>query len=403
MPPKKHAAPRSSDEYVPRKGKAKSHARDPTPTANKRKKKSSEKVKPTEHPIRRLLAQRKNAKEEPEYLVDWLPTWEPRDALRDDEGRNVMEEWTGLKDKQEKTFEFNGVQVLKCSNETEDNSPGFVKNMREKVVVEFKKYMAGDPAARARDLFEDDDWIWGSSKHERNAGELSSTRSAPSAAEVLRLTYIAMRDMWSAGNREFEQSDLKYGSIKLKYIGQVDTTVEQSLDWLKKTRPAATVLSFLDPLFDKDLCTMDFKTWKTENMHGIAVLLSKAVKKFATHTPYLLKQPWPLMFTRLFWFSDELSKEFKPVKIKVEHDWCDRTRDYFLYTYLSDTKDWDTRPIDCVERTYLATRDEMRTFVKKKYDRDGRPIAVGEGPQDGDQGELGDDEDEDVDMGDFDE
>ncbi|KAF1843252.1 uncharacterized protein K460DRAFT_432834 [Cucurbitaria berberidis CBS 394.84] len=353
--PKAKTTPRAAVKKVNARARAK--AREPTPT---------------KYPIRRFLAQRTARDGTVQYLVDWQPGWESQDNL---EGAHVQaKDWEEVK-QEKQTIQFNGATVMKCTNQTEDNSPENVKLMVLTVVNKFKKYMAKDAATLARELFRDDDWVFGSTRHDEDAATLATQQrdSKPSAAEVLRRTYLEMRAL---GQHEFVQADLHYGAIKVRYIGQVDTSIKSNRDRLMKTRSASTVLQYLFPLFDRELSTMSPSTWKNETTHKYAVPISRAVERFATHTPYLLTQIWPLFLTRLFFTSDNLTKLFKKVAIELRDEWADATRDILMNTYHAEC-DWEMRPMDCVERTYLQARDDMQSWVKNRYDRGGYLVREG--------------------------
>ncbi|KAI4930066.1 hypothetical protein J4E85_004690 [Alternaria conjuncta] len=108
------------------------------------------------------------------------------------------------------------------------------------------------------------------------------------------------------------------------------------------------------------------------------------------------------MFTRLFFLVDEIADKLDTVGIEVGDDWHERERDEFFWTYCGD---WEKRSIDCVERTYMATRDEVRWYVENDVDKDGNAIMeasvagsdgeVSDG-QDGENEQTEDDMDEEV-------
>ncbi|CAO2652716.1 Nn.00g021270.m01.CDS01 [Neocucurbitaria sp. VM-36] len=316
--------------------------------------------------IRRILAERTMAKET-RYLVDWLPNWEPEVSLA---GSGViLKEWERNKNKG-RTFTLNGDEVLRSTNETEDVSPERVKRMLNTVAKEFKKYMTKNPAELARDLFKDNDWTFGTTKHHRNAQALAlqAHDSIPTAAEVLRRTYLQMR---SLRQHSFQQSDLHYGAIKVKYIGQIDASTTSSPAALLQSRPASTILNFLTPLFSTPLLTLNPSAWKNDTAHSFLHPLSCTVKTLPTHTPYLLAHPWPLFLTRLFYLSDDIAGLTKEVGIEIGEDWAEKTRDWMMWTYLERSGEADMRAVECVERTYIEARDTVRWFVGNECDGEG--------------------------------
>jgi hypothetical protein len=175
-------------------------------------------------------------------------------------------------------------------------------------------------------------------------------------------------------------------TIKVKYIGRID----QNITTDQARRPGSPVVSFLIPLFNASLLQLKNFTWTYKSATNIARPLSETVAMFPTHAPYLLKDPMLLMFTRLFLMGDEIAESLTTVGIEVGDKWHEHTRDQFLYTYCGD---WEKRPIDCVERTYIATRDEVRWFARNKVDENGFVILQDE-EEDESDGE-GDDEHDD--------
>ncbi|KAI4668070.1 uncharacterized protein J4E78_001891 [Alternaria triticimaculans] len=153
-------------------------------------------------------------------------------------------------------------------------------------------------------------------------------------------------------------------------------------------RRSYPVVHFLTPLFDTSLRELRNPTWTFNTAHTIALQLSKTVALFPKHVPYLLKDPKLLMFARLFLMGDEIAASLETVGIEVGDHWHEHTRDEFLWIYCGD---WEKRPIDCVERTYMATRDEVRWYVDNDVDEDGNAVVAASA--DGSDGEASDGQD----------
>ncbi|KAJ4362919.1 hypothetical protein N0V83_010036 [Neocucurbitaria cava] len=349
-----------------------------TTSAGVKKPKPKSKPKPeppnqtTKWRIRRILAERTMAKET-KYLVDWLPNWEPEGSLAG--AAIILKEWEQNK-KKDRTFTFNGDEVLKSTNETEDASSEFVKRMLHTIAREFKKFMSKNPAELARDLFKDEDWEFARSKYQQHAKNLAGKdkESTPTAAEVLRRTYIRMR---SLNKHTFEKADLHYGAVKLKYVGQIDPSMRpetpDKLLKLAKTRPASSAAAFLSPLFSPVLLSIDPSHWKNDTAHRHLRALDPIVRMLPTQAPYLLSMThvWPLFLTRLFIFADDISPMVQNVGITVGQEWPEKTRDELMWNYLKVSEGVDGRSVDCVERTYLEARDTVMWFVDGRDEEEG--------------------------------
>ena len=175
--------------------------------------------------------------------------------------------------------------------------------------------------------------------------------------------------------------DLPYRAIRVRYVGSIDPEIATDPG---KCR-SYPVVHFLTPLFDTSLHELRNPTWTFNTAHTLALQLSKTVTLFPKHAPYLLKDHKLLMFARLFLIGDEIAALLETVGIEVGDNWHEHTRDEFLWIYCGD---WEK--IDCVERTYMATRDEIRWYVENEVDKDGNAIVAAS--VDGNEGE---DEDED--------
>ncbi|KAH6872557.1 hypothetical protein BKA58DRAFT_456145 [Alternaria rosae] len=302
------------------------------------------------HDIRRVLAEREIKDGKRGYLVDWIPTWEPMVNARDIAAK-VLEEWEDTKE--------------------------------EKRIFQLKDGLAPS------ELFKDEEWVFESGDYEQRAAVIAENHKmdAPSASEVVKRTYgtIWERSGPSRYPVTTRDKDLAYRAIKVKYVGSVDPAKETVRD----KRPASSVISFLIPLFAASLRKLKNPTWTFKNAHVIALSLSETVALFPTHAPYLLKHPMLLMFTRLFLMGDRIAEKLNTVSIEVGDEWHEHTRDEFLWTYCGD---WEKRPIDCVERTYTTTRDEICWYVENDVDKDGNVIVAA--PEDARNGEDSDGNDD---------
>lgn len=163
--------------------------------------------------------------------------------------------------------------------------------------------------------------------------------------------------------------DLPYRAIRVRYVGSIDPEIATDPG---KCR-SYPVVHFLTPLFDTSLHELRNPTWTFNTAHTLALQLSKTVALFPKHAPYLLKDHKLLIFARLFLMGDEIAALLETVGIEVGDNWHEHTRDEFLWTYCGDWEKWS---LDCVERTYLATRDEIRWYVESDVDKDGNVIVA---------------------------
>jgi hypothetical protein len=335
------------------------------------------------HPIRRILAQRTakvGAVTTKRYLVDWYPSWEPASALQFEQ--DVVGTWEKNKSENH-TFKFGEEIVYRCSNPTEDNSDYYLRVLTDGVLEKFRNFMNRHTDVVVADLFNDDrDWAFATDKDQKYAKNVAmedGLSSAPSAMQVLRIMYKRMRSAHETklkrnssdnpeehdkANQNCNTKKRDYSKIKLKYLGQVDdvlprpTTAERQ--WYMR------VSQILDPLFNNavNFSNLDPENWEEpEELHDNYKPLSDMAAKFATIAPYTLKHPWPMMFARLFHWSQDLAAMLEEnLGIEVTEDWCDHTRDFFLYTYMKTFPE-EQRAVDCVERTYLEARDKVRWHV----------------------------------------
>lgn len=339
--------------------------------------------------IRRVLAERGSTDKYREYLVDWMPTWEPMLNI-EASGATVLQEWDDTK-KKEHTFPFENKTVMRCTNASADDSPEHILLVRKTVFDHFRsKVLQGRAGITAHELFQDNEWVFRSDRYRQRAERIARNlgKDIPSAAEVVRRTYTVLRGRPESSRYDVgtQDEDLPYRAIRVKYLGRIDPNI--TTDQAK--RPASSVVCFLIPLFNASLLQLENSTWTYKSASNIARPLSETIAMFPTHSPYLLKNPMLLMFTRLFLTGDEIAESLTTIGIEVGDKWHEHTRDQFLWTYCGD---WEKRPINCVERTYIATRDEARWFARNKVDEDGFAILQDEG-EDGSDGE-GDDEHDD--------
>ncbi|KAF1830226.1 hypothetical protein BDW02DRAFT_583038 [Decorospora gaudefroyi] len=370
-----------------------------TTTSKAGAKRHSRPSQPNKHAIRRILAEDDSAGRETEYLVEWAPTWEFATSI-EDVAETVLADWEATK-VNNRTFSFNGTNVIKCTNASEDSSGEHTRRMREAVFDHFANFLNQHRANLVHQLFHDDDWVFRSNRHKDDAEAVARAQRPrvpnPSAAEVLRRTYHFMRQQKQGNLLAGEREPLAgYSAIRVRFIGQVDQDMEtprcgRARDAFIKTRSGSSVTEFLTPLLNAQFTKLKNTVWKNETAHAVAQPLHEAVSKFATHAPYILKHPLVLMFTRLFLTSDELVESFAKVNIEMGDDWHNLSRDLFLYTYKDKYAEWENRPVDCVERTYLAARDEVRWFVEHECDGEGVPVGENQGDSDtGDEDENGD-------------
>jgi hypothetical protein len=340
--------------------------------------------------IRRVLAERGSTDKDREYLVDWMPTWEPMLNI-EASGATVLQEWDDTK-KMKHTFPFENKTVMRCTNTSSDDSPEHILLMRKTVFDHFRsKVLQGRPGITAHELFQDNEWVFRSDRHRQRADRIARNlgKDIPSAAEVVRRTYTVLRGRPESSRYDVgtQDEDLPYRAIRVSYIGRID----QKITTVREKRPASSVVSFLIPLFNASLLQLENSTWTYKSATNIARPLSETIAMFPIHAPYLLKDPMLLMFTRLFLTGDEIAESLTTIGIEVGDKWHEHTRDQFLWKYCGD---WEKRPIDCVERTYIATREEARWFARNKVDEDGFVILQDEGEDRSDgEGEYDDSQD----------
>jgi hypothetical protein len=310
--------------------------------------------------VRRILAERMPSdNRKRQYLIDWLPSWEDASCLQDK--AEQVRTWKKSK-KDNHTFNFNGEVVYRCSNPTEGRDDVVARTMVDTVLGKFKKWMAIEAQILSKLLFVNRDWVFASAYYqlqvEKQATSVGLARPS-TAAEVLREAYVQMRELDTA---DFDGERLTYRGVQVKYIGQIDKDYHEAADPVM--RPPIEVTLTLAPLFHPSILNMDPDHWETtEELHDNMVPLKELGRLFTMVSPYVLKHPWPHMFTRLFWLSDRMIPRLKAGhEIQVTDEWGDRSRDFFLHTYASECE--EQKPIDCVEQTYLAARDMCRWHAK---------------------------------------
>jgi hypothetical protein len=324
--------------------------------------------KATKHSIRRILAERQSSRKgnraEKEYLIDWFPSWERKSILPDQ--AQEIEDWEANKS-EDHTFKFDGAEVYHCTNPTENDHEVNLRTMADNVLLHFKRWMTRNPDTVAKEIFDDRDWAFASQDEADAAAELVfGDEAVPvTAGEVMRRTYVAMRGL---NKTIFESEDVDYGTIKVKYLGQVDSSFRRAES--SRRNQEAEPIGFLEPLFAVDLRSVKPENWETpEQLHDNMAPLKDMARRFTYTSPFMLNHPWPMMFTRLFRTSDQIACLLgKGHGIGVSDGWQERTRDFFLYTYMKEVD--DMRPVDCVERTYLACRDSCMWHAKFRSEAD---------------------------------
>jgi hypothetical protein len=310
--------------------------------------------------VRRILAERMpSGSRKRQYLIDWLPSWENASCLQ--EKTEQVRTWKKSK-KDNHTFNFNGEVVYRCSNPTEDKHDVVARTMVDTVLDKFKEWMTIEPEILSKLLFVNHDWVFASLHYqvqaEKQAAIVGLARPS-TAAEVLREAYLQMRELDTA---DFDDERPTYRGVKVRYIGQIDKDYDEEAD--PTMRPPIEVTLTLAPLFHSSILNMDPDNWETTGeLNDNMVPLKELGRLFTMVSPYVLRHPWPHMFTRLFWLSDRMIPRLKAGhEIKVTDEWGNRSRDFFLHTYASECG--EQRPIDCVEQTYLAARDMCRWHAK---------------------------------------
>jgi hypothetical protein len=312
--------------------------------------------------MRRILAERL-ADNKTYYLVDWYPSWQPEKNT----SSRMVREWNN--NKKEHTFDFDGDIKLNSTNPTQDDAEGQVSLMIQNVAKQFQKHLGitsgcyvDTPSVVAARLIIEDDWKFARPQDKEEA--IRATRpneDIPSAAEVMRRTYAQMRrsrrDTW-------ENSDVDFGGVRLTFVGQVDPQIKLSKRQ-EAGLPRASPRVFLQPLFDSSFLTMQPAKWAEATMHAEVAPLLAALENAARFSPFLLTQPWPLFFTRMFIGGAELET------LLLEHmgvvqleDWTERSRNEFLYTYVRDMAHWEKRTIDQMQATYLCCRSWIREHME---------------------------------------
>jgi hypothetical protein len=328
-------------------------------------------AKDRQHAIRRILAERVViGKNKDVYnLIDWHPSWQLQSKSK--RGGNpppesdVMNDWNNHKQKN-LTFDFNGDTVLKCLNGTEDDSKEQVRSLLESVVDKFQELYIKAPTSDVADrLFLDEDWEFGEGEEEKArdiAGGGDEARL--SAGAVMRASYIEIRRSRRAGkdkDKDITQYAYKYKAVGVKFVGKVDEDDPNQL-----SRPTAPPHFFIAAILSSRFHHKSPKQWTDDEMYAEISKIQPIVQTWTDSAPYLLKQPWPLFFARLFFDADELvtSMEKSGLGIHTTKGWDNRTRDFFLNTYKAEYAKWEHRPVDAIMRTYLECRDLIRDQLR---------------------------------------
>jgi hypothetical protein len=313
--------------------------------------------------MRRILAERTTGPSK-EYLVDWYPTWELASEFRPDS--RLPREWKN--NIAEHTFDLKErLKVYKCSNPTEDVSAKQTRLMLDTVFNKLKQWMKRPQAIMAKDLFRDEDWEFASGEEESVAeaqAEVNGEAPPESAVDMVRRTYLTMRGPTCSGHHD---EKLIYANISVRYLGQIDGDTHVQA----KERISGPAIAYLQHLIEPIILEMAPETWRTnEEKHEELSGLYQVAKAFVMKAPFLLKKKhvWPLFFVRLFFMSDELTcilnnKNNPRWTFPLSQDWSDDTRNRLLQTYIA-TFDFEQRPVDCVERTYLELRDRVKWHLE---------------------------------------
>ncbi|KAH3981792.1 hypothetical protein HBI25_057080 [Parastagonospora nodorum] len=313
------------------------------------------------HAARRVLAQRKVG-EKQEYLVDWYPTWQPKHHVPNGK---MLREWENNMAKGH-TFKMSAnLTVYKCSNPTEDNSARQMRLMLDTALNSLQQWLDRPKKLMSTDLFKRGAWTFSTIEDSQLAAKQAARKGddPPSAAKVMRDTYISMR---GPSHESIEDKNLIYKDVYVRYLGQVDKDTPGAKP---ANRGSGRTVAYIQHMFEPMLREMVPETWKgNEQLHTQLSQLYEIATRFVTKSAFLLNHVWPLFFVRLFFTSDQLVKAFNNPNnpmwtFKISDGWENRTRDYFLQTYIA-ANDWEQRPVDCVERTYLELRDLVKWHVK---------------------------------------
>jgi hypothetical protein len=365
--------------------------------------KASPVVRPTprrandvKYPVRRILAERPGAGGRKEYLVDWYPAWEPAAHLANQD--QEKEEWET--NKAEHTLKLGKITGYRTGNPTEDDSPKQSRLMIDTVLTATKKWFGQPKRSMAKHLFADADWMFGRREDEEDVARLANElgEDSPSAAQVMQETYTEMR-----GSSEEAARDTKsiYADIQVRFIGQIDPELPNAEPMMRKRGKISSFLKHLSEPILKDMVPQEWKT--SADIHAKLKELSKLAHTFVTKSTFLLqpKHIWPLFFVRLFFTSDKLEEILtltNTMQNPMGDDWHDRTRDVLLYAYVNKFK-WEQRPIDCVERTYLQSRESVQWHIEfESVEAEGRG-QVAEIVDESDEGEHNADGNDEYEMG----
>jgi hypothetical protein len=305
--------------------------------------------------MRRILAERITA-EGTFFLVDWYPSWQTQGHIK--KAIKMLNEWE--KNKDEDTLTHRGDIVLKSTNSTQDENDELVRQMVENTADHFLAYMGRgksgshnmSPQDVATRLFDEKDWAFVNGQEGAACDIAKANDEAnPTAAEVMRRTYIAMRGMH---RRPVPSNKLRYGAMQVRFMGEVDG--EMVGVGGERPRPQASAQSLMQPLFADAIARLDVEKWKKGDLDGQVQVLKPAMAAVATSAPYLLRNPLSMMFVRFFFGSNELEKLLGGVEIFMKKGWEEMTRSVFLHEYLSVFGSWEKRTVDQVQLSYLHAR-----------------------------------------------
>ncbi|KAF2797132.1 hypothetical protein K505DRAFT_334598 [Melanomma pulvis-pyrius CBS 109.77] len=323
---------------------------------------------PARYKIRRILGERRNGGKT-EYLLQWLPSWETVSSIGG--GRQViLDEWAEHR-KSKETFEFKPktsdatettYHMLRDDVSTENDNEEMLRQMFEAVMEKVKDLMA--PQTDWTEEFKEGEWAFAAGQ-EIKANRIASNGSGSptTATGILRKTYEDMKNLYETDSmpENFNDGTLKYGSIRLHYLGQIDATNLKKGVPAKQSRSPKFAWEIVLPLFQQGMQNIDAESMTDgKNFEQHFKWLSWWVEEAVTFAPYVLKNPWFLLLVRFFITSDDLGPFLKKkTGIILSNDWGSDSRDYLIATYL-DEVDFEFRCPHDVQDTYLHLRDFFR-------------------------------------------
>lgn len=327
---------------------------------------------PPRYKIRRILGERQNGGKT-EYLLQWLPSWETVGVIG--AGKQViLDEWTEHR-KSKETFEFKHktsdatettYHMLRDDVSTENDNEEMLRQMFEAVMEKVKGLMA--PQTDWTEEFKEGEWAFETGQ-ETKANRIARSESArlPTATSILRNTYREMKNLYDTETmpENFDDDTLKYGSIHLHYLGQIDITKPKKGAAAKHSRSSNSAWEIVLPLFQQGMQDIDAESM-TNKKHFERHFnwLQWWVEEAVAFAPYVLKNPWFLLLVRIFLTSDDLEPFLKEMTgITLSDDWSSVSRDHLIATYLNEV-DFEFRCPHDVQDTYLHLRDFFQDCAK---------------------------------------